>query len=239
MTFDRKTHFRAFFAIASLLTLFVGVHPMFAADDLAAVLAKLDAASVKFKSAQADIEWDNVQTAPIEETDKQSGTVLFQRKDGQLAMALHLKTYNGKPVPKDMVYAGDSLKLYEPLLKQMQVFKAGSNRAQADAVMTIGFGGSGKDLQKSWQVSYAGTEQVDGKAGAKLELVPKDESAKNNFPKVLLWVDTENGIALKQQRFDSSGNYAVVSYHNIRVNAPVPSNAFEIKTAAGTQIVNH
>jgi len=238
-TFDRKTCFRAFFRISSVLALFVGVRPLFAADDLASVLAKLDVASVKFKSAQADIEWDNVQVAPIEDRDKQAGTVLFQRKDGQLSMALHLKTDNGKPIQKDMVYAGGLFKLYEPLIKQMQVFKAGSNRAQADAVMTIGFGGSGKDLQKSWQVSYAGTEQVDGKAAAKLELVPKDENAKNTFPKVLLWVDTENGIALKQQRFDTSGNYAVVSYHNIRVNAPVPSNAFEIKTAAGTQVVNH
>jgi outer membrane lipoprotein-sorting protein len=80
---------------------------------------------------------------------------------------------------------------------------------------------------------------VDGKQAAKLELIPKDPSAKNSFPKVLLWVDLADGIALKQQRYDASGNYNVVSYHNIRVNASVPSDAFEIKTAPGTQIVNH
>jgi len=239
MTFDRRTFFSAFCGFAAILAVSAGIQPVLAADDLAAVLAKLDAASVKFKSAQADIEWDNVQTAPIEDIDKQAGTVLFERKDGQLAMALHLKTDNGKPVPKDMVYAGGLFKLYEPLTKQMQVFKAGANRAQADAVMTIGFGGSGKDLQKNWLVKYLGSEQVDGKTAAKLELVPKDESAKANFPKILLWVSMDDGIALKQQRFDASGNYNVVSYRNIRVNAPVPSNAFEIKTAPGTQVVNH
>ena len=239
MTFDRKAFFCTLFAVTAILALSASTLRGFAVDELSAVLAKLDEASLKFKSAQADVNWDNVQTAPIEDTTKQTGTVLFQRKDGQLAMALHLKTANGKPVAKDMVYAGGLFKLYEPLQKQMQVFKAGSNRSQADAVMTIGFGGSGKDLQKSWLVKYIGSEQVDGKPAAKLELVPKDESAKDTFPKVLLWVETDNGIALKQQRFDASGNYNVVSYHNIRVNAPVPSNAFEIKTASGTQIVNH
>lgn len=210
-----------------------------AADDLPAILAKLDSSAQKFKSAQADIDWDNVQTAPIEETDKQAGTVLFERRNGQLSMALHLVTFNGKPVEKMMVYSGDQFKLYEPRLKQLQIFKAGSNRAQADAVMTVGFGGSGKDLEKNWLVTYITTEQVDGKAAAKLQLIPRDEAAKNTFPKLFLWVDTADGIALKQQRFDAAGNYNVVSYHNVRVNAPVANDAFDLKTPAGTQVVSH
>jgi outer membrane lipoprotein-sorting protein len=226
------------FVVLTGLLLSAPVRSTFAADDLASVLSKLDSASLTFKSAQADVNWDNVQIAPIEETDKQVGTAIFERKNGQLRMALRIKTYNGKPVPKDMVYANSVFKLYEPLQKQIQVFKAGSNTAKINSMLTLGFGGSGKDLQKSWNVTYAGTEQVDGKPAAKLELVPRDESMKNNFPRLLLWVDMENGIALKQQRFDTSGNYNVVSYHNIRLNGPVPSDAFEIKTASGTNVVN-
>src|SRR5579859_188985 len=160
MTFDCKSFLRRVTVCAATLVVAFAAYPARAADDLAAVLAKLDAASVKFKSAQADVEWDNVQTVPIEDIDKQVGTVLFQRKDGKLSMALHLKTDNGKPVPKDMVYSSGLFKLYEPLLKQMNIYKAGANQAQAEAIMTVGFGGSGKELQKSWQVSYAGTEQV-------------------------------------------------------------------------------
>lgn len=222
-----------------MLVVVPAVRPAIAADDLTSVLAKLDAASVKFKSAQADIEWDNVQTAPIEDIDKQAGTVLFERKNGQLAMALHLKTDNGKPVVKDMVYSGGLFELYEPRVKQMNVYKAGANQAQAEAIMTVGFGGSGKDLQKTWQVSYAGTEQVEGKPAAKLELVPRADGLKKDVSKVVLWVSMDDGIAVKQQSFDPSGNYRVVAYRNIRVNAPVPSGAFEIKTASGTQVVNH
>jgi len=209
-----------------------------AADELTVVLSKLDASSTKFKSAQADITSENTQTAPILDTDTQTGTVLFERQNGQLQMALHLKTDNGQPAEKDVVYADGLLKFYEPLQKQVTVFKAGKNQVQADTILTVGFGGSGKDLQKNWDVTYAGAEKVDGKTTAKLALVPKDAGMRNNFPKVFLWVDMDTGLALKQQFFDTSGNYRVATYRNVKLNASIPAKAFELKTAPGTQIIN-
>lgn len=215
------------------------VLPATAADDLGNVLTRLDASAAKFKSAQADITWDNVQVAPIEDKDSQVGTVVFERKNGQVQMALHIKTDNGKPVLKDMVYADGTGKLYEPRLKQMQVFKLGERKAQLDTFLTLGFGGSGQDLKKNWNVTYAGTESVGGVSAAKLLLVPKDPEVAKSAPKVTLWVDLDRGVAVKQQRFDPAGNYVIFSYANLKLNGGVPSNAFEIKTASGTQIVNH
>ena len=240
MTLSAKaSRFYGFLAVAVFLMGALGpAASAHAADDLAAVLGKLDAASAKFKSAQADIVSENTQTQPILDTDTQTGTILFEREGGQLQMALHLKTDNGRPAEKDVVYAGGLLKFYEPMQKRLTVFKAGNNQNQADTILTIGFGGSGKDLQKSWEVAYAGSEKVDGKATAKLSLVPKDASMRNNFPKVALWVDMETGLAVRQQFFDASGNYRIASYRNIKLNAPVPGKSFEVKTAPGTQIVN-
>ena len=37
----------------------------------------------------------------------------------------------------------------------------------------LGFGGRGHDLEKSFDVNYAGMEQVQGVNAAKLELTPK------------------------------------------------------------------
>jgi outer membrane lipoprotein-sorting protein len=88
-------------------------------------------------------------------------------------------------------------------------------------------------------VTYAGTESVGGVNAAKLQLVPKDPEVLKSAPKVILWVDLDRGVAVKQQRFDPAGNYVIFSYANLKLNGGVPSNAFEIKTASGTQIVNH
>jgi outer membrane lipoprotein-sorting protein len=204
---------------------------------LADTLKKLDASSAKFKSAEADLSVDNTQVNPIPDTDTQTGTVVFERKNGQLSMAMHLKTDNGKPVPKDAVYSGGQFKLYEPLLKQMQVFKAGSS-TQVDSFLALGFGASGQDLQKNWVVSYDGSEQISGIATAKLELVPRDPEVKKNVVKVILWVDLDKGIALRQQSFDAAGNYRLANYKIQHLNGSIPGNAFEVKTPPDTHIVN-
>jgi outer membrane lipoprotein-sorting protein len=140
---------------------------------------------------------------------------------------------------KDMVYAGGVGKLYDAQVKQMQVFAVGDKKSALDAFLTLGFGGSGVDLQKSWTIKYDGTEAVDGVQAAKLELVSKDAEIAKSTPKVLLWIDLNKGVGLKQQRFDASGNYTLITYSNVKLGVPVPAHAFELKPPSGTQIVNH
>jgi outer membrane lipoprotein-sorting protein len=225
--------------LIALLLFVVGNPAAFGADDLDKVLAKLDASAAKFKSAQADVTWDHEQLQPFPDADVQAGTVLFEREGGQVQMALHIKTDNKKPVLKDLVYAGGVGKLYDHQLKQMQVFQLGDKRSQLDTFLTLGFGGSGKDLQKSWVVTYAGAESVGGISAAKLQLVPRDAEVAKTTPKVLLWIDLDKGVAVKQQRYEPSGDFVVFSYNNLRLNGPVPSGAFDLKPPSGTQIVNH
>ena len=82
-------------------------------------------------------------------------------------------------------------------------------------------------------------EGVGGIAAVKLQLIPRDPALAKTAPKVLLWIDMDKGVAVKQQRFDQSGGYVIFTYANLKLNGSVPSGAFEIKTAPGTQIVNH
>jgi outer membrane lipoprotein-sorting protein len=239
MNLRRMASSRRILVLAGLLSMAAAARPAFAADDLEKVLARLDATAAKFKTAQAGIVWDNVQTKPIEDDDKQTGSAIFERKDGQMQIAVHIKTNNGKPVEKEMVYAGGIGKLYEARLKQVQVFKVGDKRSELDTFLTLGFGGSGKDLEKSWTANYAGTEQTNGITADKLELVPRDPALAKTAPRVLLWIDMDKGVAVKQQRFANDGSYVMFTYSDIRLNPRIPDDAFEIKTAPGTQTINH
>jgi len=239
MTQACNFRFRIAVSVA-LLASAAAVVPAHAADDLDKVISKLDASAKTFTSAQADIVWDNTQTQPVPDTDSQVGTILFARgKDGQMQVALHVKTDNGKPVEKDMVYSGGIGKLYEPAIKQLQVFKVGDKSAQLDSFLTLGFGGSGEDLKKNWNITPAGTEQVSGVSAVKLQLTPRDPAVAKTAPKVILWIDLDKGLAVKQQRFDASGNYVTFTYTNIHPNAKVGHDAFVIKTTKDTQTVNH
>lgn len=208
-----------------------------AGGTLQQVFARLDATAAKFHTAEADVTWDNVQTQPILDKDTQTGTIAVERHKGKVAIALHLKTFDGKPVPKVMVYDGGEFKLYEPMLKQMTVFRTAGKEAQIESFLALGFGGSSAEMQRDWMVSDAGSETIAGVPTRKLELLPRSEATKQNVSKVVLWIDMQNGIAIRQQSFDPSGNYRMINYQLRHLNGGLPGNAFDVKTASGTRVI--
>jgi outer membrane lipoprotein-sorting protein len=203
---------------------------------LAQVMAQLDAAAAKFSSAQADFSWDQF-TAVVQESDVQTGTISFERKNGVTRMNAELKLDNGKAAPRTVLYNGGQVKLYEPTIKQLTIIKAGANKGQWESFLTLGFGGSGTDLVTNWNVSLQGTEKVDGVSVAKLDLVPKEQKVLDMFTHVTIWVDPARSVSYKQIFYQPSGDKRTATYTNIRYNVPLPASVFEIKPLPGSTTV--
>lgn len=221
----------------ALTAVFVLIAPLLHAanSDLDKVLQQMNAASAKFQNAQADIEMQQFQ-AVVRETDTQKGTIAFQRTGKQTLVALHIQQEDGKPVPKDFVFRDNKLKLYEPLAKRLTIFSAGPDQSQMiESYFTLGFGASGDDLQKNWDITYQGIEPLDNVQTVKLDLKPKQDSVKKTVTHVTIWMDPTRSIALKQLVVQSSGDSRTVIFTNIRYNQSVKKDVFEIKTASGTE----
>ncbi len=200
-------------------------------SELQKVLAEMDTASAKFQSAQADFVWDQY-TAVVESHDYQKGTIAFRRVGNATEMVAHVKTENDQPAQKDVLYKGGELDFYQPALKQETILNAGAN---VERYLTLGFGGSGKDLAANWNIAYQGNETIDGVETAKLDLTPK-QGGNNQFTHITVWVDTKRGISLKQIVFQDSGDSRTAVYSNIKMNS-VPASAFTLQVAPGTQKV--
>jgi outer membrane lipoprotein-sorting protein len=209
---------------------------LFAADDLQSVLHQLDVAAANFHTTAADFEFDSIQTDPIPDTDVQRGTVYYERKGTSFSMAAHISQVNGKPVPKVYSYSGGRLQLFEPMIDQVTRINKASTY---EGYLMLGFGASGKELADKWDIQYAGAEAVGGVKTAKLELVAKDPTVKKNLPKVTIWVDSTRGVSLKQVFDEGQGQSRVCTYANIKVNLPLPTDAFTFKTDSKTQFVDH
>jgi outer membrane lipoprotein-sorting protein len=222
-----------------LIAILAFIAPMLhAADgDLDKVLQQMNAGAARFQNTQADFEWLQYQ-AVVQENDVQKGSIAFQRKGMDILMVAHVKTEDGKPAPKDLLYRDNQLKFYQPMIKQLTVFSAGTNKAQYESFLTLGFGGSGTDLEKNWDVTYLGTEQINNNQVAKLDLKPKQDAVKRTFSHVTIWVDPARSLSLKQQFFEPSGDYRIVTYSNIRYNQSIKKDVFELKVASGTTTVN-
>jgi outer membrane lipoprotein-sorting protein len=206
-----------------------------AADDTQQVLHQLDEAAAKFQSAQADFQFDAVETDPIPITDTQKGTVYYERKGNQFEMAAHIEEMNGKPVPKIYSFTEGKLRLFEPMIDQVTTITKASNYG---SYIMLGFGASGKALAEKWDVKALGAETVDGVRTQKLELTAKDPTVRKNLPKVTIWVDTTRGVSLKQVFDQGSGQHRDCHYFNFKMNQPLPADAFTLKTDAKTTYIN-
>jgi len=220
--------------ITAFLALLLPVPGAFA-DDLEGVLRKLDAAAASFQSTTADFEFDSTQTDPVPDTDVQKGIVYYDRKGNAFQMGVHINEVNGKPVPKIITVSGGVFKLYEQLPNQVTT---SSKVSKYESYLVLGFGASGKDLQQKWNITYLGSETLNGIKTDKLQLIAKDPQVLKLFPKVVIWIDPSRGVSLKQIFDEGQGQSRTCIYSNIKVNQPLPADAFTFKTDSKTQFIN-
>lgn len=204
--------------------------------DLDKVLAQMDAAAAKFHSAQAKFQWDQFERV-VSSTDTQAGVIYFLRSGATTQVAADILTYDGQPAKKTIVFRDGMLKFYQPQINQMTVIRAGDKQDQFESYLALGFGGSGSDLKKSWNITYQGMETIDGVQTAKLDLVSKVASERNTISHLTIWVDPTRAISLKQIMFEPSGDSRTAYYRDIAYNKKISSSVFKIKTNSQTQVV--
>lgn len=199
---------------------------------LKAILSDMDKAAAKFRTVQADFEWDQY-TRVVEQHDIQKGRIYFRRTKHGIDAAIRVTS----PDTKQVVFKDGKLMLYQPHIDQVTEYQANANRAEVESFMSLGFGASGKDLAGNFEIKLEGWETVDGVKTAKLDLTPRQEKVRSSVSRVLLWMDPLQDISLKQQFFEPSGDYRLTHYTNIRLNHKISDDVFRLKTTSRTIFV--
>jgi len=193
------------------------------------VLNRMDATAATFKSAQADFDWDTY-TAVVSDHDLKAGTIYYRKQGNAVEMSAEVRPSKGASVQQYILYKNGRVQIYNPNTKQVQEYDAGKSNADVQSFLVLGFGGGGHEMLKSFDVHYAGTEQVQGVNAAKLELTPKSDRARGMFNKIVLWIDPAQGVSVQQQLFAPGGDYKLSKYSNIKINPPkMPEDVFKLK----------
>ena len=200
--------------------------------NLRKILDQMDSTASAFRTTQANFVWDQYWKV-VNETESQKGTVYYRRAGNEIQMMADITD-----PPKSVLFSSGKVQVYEPKLKRVTTYEAGKNREAVESFLVLGFGGSGHDMLKSFEVKFLGTENVGGVEAAKLELIPKSERVRNIFAKIWLWIDPARGISVQQQFFEPSGDYRLAKYSDIELNQKISDNAFRLKTARDTQYVS-
>ena len=221
-------------SLAAALTLTPLAAP--AQSQLNSVLSQMDAASAHFKSAQADVKYDNY-TRVVNDHDIETGSIYIERSGSteHMGAVFYNTDPSGKPAstPARIInFDGATLRIFTVGTNQVDLFKAGANQARYDSFLTLGFGGSGKDLQRAWNITDQGPDTVDRVKTEKLDLISKDPSVKNMFTHITIWIDPTRGVSLKQVFYAPNGDNRTANYTNIHLNGSINRKPYEISKKA-------
>jgi outer membrane lipoprotein-sorting protein len=242
---DFMKHLRTFLVAALTLTTASSTFAQAPSPQLTYVLKQLDTASAKFQRATADFQWDYYEKV-VQDTSTQKGSIYFERDKSSTDMGAILTNPNAGPKSKPVKviqYQSGIVQMFDTGVDQITVLHEAGNQSEIESFLTLGFGGSGTDLARSWNITDLGPETLTDNGQSikveKLDLVAKDPAARKNFTHITIWVDPARAVSLKQIFYTTSGDYRTATYSAIKVNGNVHKDQFAIKKDKNTTIVNH
>jgi outer membrane lipoprotein-sorting protein len=186
----------------------------------AMVLAMMDKSASDFRSLTADLE-NTKYTEVVKDSSTETGHI-FVRKDQKMRIEI------AKPDKRTILRTGDSLFVYTPKIKRVEEYDLGKNRAMVDQYVLLGFGTKSQNIQKSYDVSLTGAEELDGKKTFVLELTPKSDEVRHQITKIQMWIDESSWLPIQQKFFETgSGDYILFHYSNVMKNLKIGDSVFK------------
>ncbi len=205
--------------------------PLFADEALDRVLARMDKGASSFKAMSAKIRKVS-HTAVVNENTVDTGTMKLKRaKPRDMRMLVDLT----EPDQKAMAFQGQKLEMYFPKMRTVQEYDVGKNRELLEQFLLLGFGTSGKELAENYTLKVGGTETVGEQKTTRLELVPKSKEVLQHLKKAELWVSDETGYPAQQKFYLTGGDYALVTYTELKVNPQLSDSALKLNLPKGVK----
>ncbi|HXW54913.1 MAG TPA: outer-membrane lipoprotein carrier protein LolA [Candidatus Cybelea sp.] len=223
--------FKTLLMIAAVL-FFSGGSLSFAAPQgrspaLDSVLRQMDRVSKDFHSLSADVERTKV-TVVVNDRSTETGT-LKVRGDKMLLKII-------APESRTILRNGDNLYLYNAGLKRVEEYNLGKNRGLVEQFLLLGFGTSGRELEKFYNVTLAGEPMVDDKKTIELDLTPKSAAVGKQISKFDIWLDPSTMLPVQQEFTETaSGDYSIVKYSHVVENPNIPDSEFKPHWPKGTE----
>jgi outer membrane lipoprotein-sorting protein len=217
-------------ALAVALAMVVAMVLPAAAASEKEILSRMDAAAPGFKGMTADITRVKF-TSILNDRSEEIGTMSILRS----GKSLRAKIVIEKPNARAVSFEGEQVEVFYPKINTVQVFDIGKNRGLIDQFLLLGFGGSGKDLSRSYQVKSMGQEKVNGVSATRLVLTPKTAKVRESIKSVEIWVPDGEAYPIRQKFVEPSDDFTEVTYRGIKVNPGLTPAHLKLELPAGVK----
>lgn len=202
------------------------------AEALDAALARMDRAAAAFTGMTANFTQIN-RVEVINETEKLEARVKLRRTKGGLLGRVDFAGPNQRVVSVEQ----RKVRVYYPKSNLVELYDVGKYGNQLDHFLLLGFGTSGKELQKNYKVRLVGTETIGDRAATRLELIPKSKQALEIFKKADLWYALDAGYAIQERIQKNEQDYTLITYSDVKLNPGLTDKDLELVLPAGVKQV--
>ena len=200
-------------------------------DSLQEILDRMNADSAHFKGLTARVKRIEYSAPPLNETTETEGDLTL-RKDRKGIAAL--MDFMATKDPKQFLFRDNQYQEYLPKLNLINEYDLGKSSSMVNQFVALGFGSSGRELQKNYTIERHGAEVLkiadkDIKV-TKLELVPRSAEALKMLKRIEFWIPDGKSYAVKLKMYQPSGNTDTAIYSNIQMNPPtLNDHSIELK----------
>ena len=215
----RVFYFLSLYLFCVLTSGFWILPPAVWADDLDAIISKVQKTYEGIQNIQADFVQLTTSSA-TKETQKADGLVYF-KKPGMM------KWEYKSPTNDIIVSDGKTIWAYQQDIGQVMIGNASDSGASISNNFLAGMG----NLKKDFDIEL---EKPDNNSYS-LKLNPKVPQP--NIQRLYIAVDKKTSLVKQTIVFDLLGNETKVIFENLRINQSVPANIFKFKIPEGVRVV--
>jgi outer membrane lipoprotein-sorting protein len=202
--------------------------------NLQPLLSRMDKAAAGFQDMTAKFNY-LTHTDALNEDSTQSGAIIMKKvKPGEVQAILQY----APPDQQTVSFEKNLVRKYYPKIKTVEVYDLGKHGQQLDKFVMIGFGTSGDEIARDYELTVLGTETVNGQSVTRLRLVPKGGEAKQYVKNVELWIPEQGDpYPLREKVLQPSDDYTLITYSDVKINPPLQPDALQLKLPAGVKTV--
>jgi outer membrane lipoprotein-sorting protein len=122
----------------------------------------------------------------------------------------------------------DTATIYQPKLKQAQIYKLGKRKELVE-YLALGIGKSSAELLEKFDISCEGSTSIDGAPCFILVFKPKDPKVTRHITSITIWLKKSSGLPLQYKILEPSEDYLLETFSDEVLNEKIPDSKFEQK----------
>ena len=227
-----------FYTLAALLALAPSITAApSGSPNLQALLARMDKAAAEFKAMTAQVTYVTHTDVLNEDSTESGATIMKKVQPGEVQGMVDFAS----PDKRTLTFEKRRVRIYYPKIKTLEVYDLDKHGEQVDKFLMVGFGTSGAELARDYDMTVVGAETVKGQGDAKtiqLRLVPKTGEARQYVKSMDLWIPEQGDpYPVREKILLPSGDYRIVTYTDQKINPALQADALQLKLPAGVKTV--